>query len=69
MVDNELRVATDVKPLDLELGSDVQAIVEGLVFCHIICRTERQSNHVEELIKTMPPPALLRVKESSKYML
>jgi hypothetical protein len=74
LIDDKLRVAVDVKPLDQELGNDAQAIDEGLILCHIVGRVEMQSNHVEELIppgeiSTMPPLALLRVKESSKYML
>jgi hypothetical protein len=74
LVDNEFRVAMDVKPLDPELGNDAQANDEGLVFCHIVCHTEMQSNHEEELIalggnQDDASPAPLRVKEPSKYML
>jgi hypothetical protein len=40
LVDNELRVATDVEPLDPDLGGDVQAIDESLIFRHIVCCVE-----------------------------
>jgi hypothetical protein len=40
MVDDELEVIADVKPMDLELGRDAHAVDEGLVFWHIVCRTE-----------------------------
>jgi hypothetical protein len=74
LVDDELRVTVDVKPLNPKLGSDARVIDECLIFHHIVGRTEVQLNHVEERsplghISTMPPPALLRVKETSKYML
>jgi hypothetical protein len=45
---NELRVTTNVKPLNPELSGDVQVVDECLVFRHIIGREEVQSNHVEE---------------------
>jgi hypothetical protein len=74
LVDDELRVVVDVKQLDPRLDVNAQAIDVGLVLCHIVCCTEIQSSHIEESISlgdiiTMPPPALLRVKELSKYML
>jgi hypothetical protein len=36
LVDNKLRVALDVKPLDPELGGDAQAVDEGLILRHIV---------------------------------
>jgi hypothetical protein len=64
----------NVKPLNPELGGDAQAIDECLVFHHIVGHVEVQSNYVEEPISLgeismTPPPAPLRVKEPSKYML
>jgi hypothetical protein len=62
LVDDELRIVMDVKPLDPELGGDVQAVDEGLILHHIVSCVEMQSGHVEELIpligeiSTMPPP-------------
>jgi hypothetical protein len=50
LVDDKLRVTADVKPLDIELSGDTQAIDEGLVLCHIVGHTEVQSNNIEELI-------------------
>jgi hypothetical protein len=50
LIDDELSVAADVKPLDPDLGGDVHAIDEGLILCHIVCCTEMPSKHVEELI-------------------
>jgi hypothetical protein len=50
LVDNELRITMDVKLLDPELSSDAHAVDEGLIFRHIICRMQMQSNHIEELI-------------------
>jgi hypothetical protein len=50
LVNDELRVTVDVKPLDPELGGDVHAVNEGLILCHIVCCTKMQSNHVEESI-------------------
>jgi hypothetical protein len=74
LVDDELRVTVDVKPLNPKPDSDARVIDECLIFHHIVGHTEVQLNHVEERsplghISTMPPPALLRVKETSKYML
>jgi hypothetical protein len=40
MVDDELRVTTDIKSLDPELDGDAHAIDEGLIFRHIVCRVE-----------------------------
>jgi hypothetical protein len=50
VIDDKLRVATDVKPLNLELSDDAQAVDECLVFCHIVGHVEVQSNYVEEMI-------------------
>jgi hypothetical protein len=50
LVDDELGVATDVKPLDPELDGDVEAVDKGLVPRHIVCGMEIQSNHIEESI-------------------
>jgi hypothetical protein len=36
LVDDKFSGPADVEPLDLELGSDAQAIDEGLTFCHIV---------------------------------
>jgi hypothetical protein len=36
LVDDKLRVTTDVKPLNPELGSNVHAIDEGLILHHIV---------------------------------
>jgi hypothetical protein len=49
-VDDELRVIVVIKPLDPELGCDAHAIDEGVIFHHIVCHVEMQSNHVEESI-------------------
>jgi hypothetical protein len=49
LVDDELRVTVDVKLLDPELGSDAEAVDEGLILCHIVCCAEMQSNHIKEL--------------------
>jgi hypothetical protein len=40
LVDDELRVTVDVKLLDPELGSDAEAVDEGLILCHIVCCAE-----------------------------
>jgi hypothetical protein len=40
VVDNELEVITDIKPLDLELGGHVQEVDEGLVLHHIVGHVE-----------------------------
>jgi hypothetical protein len=40
LVDKELRVTTDVKPLDLELDGDAQVVDEGFIFCHIVCHVK-----------------------------
>jgi hypothetical protein len=50
LVDDELKVAADVKPLNPELGGDAQAIDQYLIFCHIVGCEEVQSNHIEEPI-------------------
>jgi hypothetical protein len=50
LVDDELRVAADVKPLNPELGGDAQAVDQCLIFYHIVGCEEVQSNHVEEPI-------------------
>jgi hypothetical protein len=50
LVEDKLRVTADVKPLDIELSGDAQAIDEGLVLCHVVGHAELQSNNVEELI-------------------
>jgi hypothetical protein len=50
MVDNELRVTVDVKPLNPELGGDVQVVDDYLIFYHIIGQAEVKSNHVEESV-------------------
>jgi hypothetical protein len=70
LVDDELRVVVDVKQLGPRLDGNAHAIDVGLVLCHIVCCTEIQSSHIEESISlgdiiTMPPRALLRVKELS----
>jgi hypothetical protein len=49
LVDDDLSVIPDVKPLDPELGGDAQAIDKGLELHHIIGHGEVQSNHIEEL--------------------
>jgi hypothetical protein len=56
MVDDELRVAADIKPLDPELGCDVEAVDEGLILHHIVGRTKEQSNNVEEPIPLWGDP-------------
>jgi hypothetical protein len=50
LVNDELRVTVDVKPIDPELSEDAQAVDEGLILCLIVCRVEIQLNHVEEPI-------------------
>jgi hypothetical protein len=50
LVDDELRVTTDVKPLDPELGGDAQAVDKVLILRHIVGRMEIHSNHIEESI-------------------
>jgi hypothetical protein len=40
LVDDDLGVASDVKSLAPELGRDVHAIDEGLVFHHIVCHAK-----------------------------
>jgi hypothetical protein len=40
LVDDDLKVTTDVKRLDPELDSDAQAIDEGLIFDHVVCHAE-----------------------------
>jgi hypothetical protein len=47
---NKVRVTVDVKPPNLELSGDVQAAHEGLIFCHIVRRTEMKPNYIEESI-------------------
>jgi hypothetical protein len=36
LVDDELRVTTDVKPLDPKLDGDAQAVDEGLIVCTLL---------------------------------
>jgi hypothetical protein len=50
LVDDELRVIIDVKPLNPELGGDAQAVDKCLVFHHIVGHEEVQSNYIEESI-------------------
>jgi hypothetical protein len=50
LIDDELRVSTDVKPLNPKFGGDVQAIDQGLVLHHIIGSAEVQSNNIKESI-------------------
>jgi hypothetical protein len=40
LVDNKLRVAVNVKPLDIELNGNAQTIDEGLIFYHVVCHAE-----------------------------
>jgi hypothetical protein len=73
-IDDELRVATKIKPMNPMLNGDAHVFDECLLFHHIVGCSEVQPNHVEESvtigeISTMPPPASLRVKEPLKYML
>jgi hypothetical protein len=49
LVDGELRVTVDVKPLNPKLGGNAQAIDEGLISYYIVCHTEMLLNHVKEL--------------------
>jgi hypothetical protein len=37
LVDDELGVVMDVKPLDPEIDGDAQIVDEGLIFCHVVC--------------------------------
>jgi hypothetical protein len=50
MVDDELRVIADLKPLDPMLGGDVQGVDESLVLRHIVGHVEVQSNYIKEPI-------------------
>jgi hypothetical protein len=50
LVDDELRVTTNIKSLNPKLGGDAHVVDECLVFCHIVGCTEVQSNHIEESI-------------------
>jgi hypothetical protein len=73
LVDDELRVSVDVKPLNTKFSGDVHTVDRCLVHCHSVGCMEVQSNHLNESItfrrdQHHPPPALLRVKEPSKYM-
>jgi hypothetical protein len=49
LVDDELRVTTEVKPLDPELDGDAQTVDVGIIFHHIVCHAEMQSNYVESI--------------------
>jgi hypothetical protein len=74
LVDDELRVTTNVKPLNPKLDGNAQAIDECLVLWHIVSCMKVQSNYVEEPISLSgdqydASPDPLRVKEQSKYML
>jgi hypothetical protein len=40
LVDDELRVTVDMKPLNPEFSGDAQAVDECLVFCHIVGHIE-----------------------------
>jgi hypothetical protein len=40
LVDDELRVTVDVKPLNPEFSGDAHAVDECLVFCHIVGHIE-----------------------------
>jgi hypothetical protein len=40
LVDDELRVTTNVKPLDPELGGNAEVVDEGLVLHQIVGHTE-----------------------------
>jgi hypothetical protein len=40
LVDDDLRVTTNVKRLDPKLDSDAHAIDEGLIFHHVVCHAE-----------------------------
>jgi hypothetical protein len=50
LIDIELRVSTDVKPLNPEFGGDAQTTVQCLVLYHIVASTEVQSNNIKESI-------------------
>jgi hypothetical protein len=50
LIDNKLRVSTDVKPLNPKFGGDAQAIDQGLVLHHIVGSAEVQSNNIKESI-------------------
>jgi hypothetical protein len=56
LVDDEFRVATDVKSLDPKLDGNAQAVDECLVFYHIVGHEEVHSNHVEESISLSRDP-------------
>jgi hypothetical protein len=50
LVHDELRVITDIKPLNPNLSGDAQAIDKRLVFHHIVGATEVQPKHIEETV-------------------
>jgi hypothetical protein len=50
MVDDELRVIADLKPLDPMLGGNAQGVDESLVLRHIVGHAEVQSNYIKESI-------------------
>jgi hypothetical protein len=50
LIDDELRVTADVKPLNPKLDGDALAIDECLIFNHIVGCSAVQPNHIEESI-------------------
>jgi hypothetical protein len=47
LLDDQLRVTTDIKPLNPKLDDNAQAVDKRLVFRHIVGCVEMQSNHVK----------------------
>jgi hypothetical protein len=50
LIDDDLSVFADVKPLNPEFIGDAQTIDQGVILCHIIGSMEVQLNNVKESI-------------------
>jgi hypothetical protein len=50
LIDDELRVTMNIKPLNPKLSCDAHTIDECLIFRHVVGCAEVQSNHIEESV-------------------
>jgi hypothetical protein len=50
LIDDELKISVDVKPLNPKFSGDAQTVDQGLIICHIIGCVEVQPNNIKESI-------------------
>jgi hypothetical protein len=53
LIDDELKVSADVKPLNPKFGGDAQTVDQGLILCHIVGGAE--VHRLEEKHAANPP--------------